>query len=98
MIRLSKHFMEKWRERLGTEPDPRAVMDIIRDPGTVIVQRCRNLQMPATGEHYRQAAIYWNAALGMVLKVDEFRGVAITVLVSRNHNGNGKRRLEDASI
>lgn len=98
MIKLSKHFAERWRERVGTEPDPRAVMDIIRDPHTVIVQRCRNLQMPATGEYYRQAAIYWSPALDLIIKVDEFRGVAITVLVRRNHNGNGKRGLEDAGI
>jgi len=89
MIYLSKHFVERWQERVGTEPDPRVVTDIIRDPHTVIVQRCRNLQMPATGEHYRQAAIYWSPTLDLIIKVDEFRGVAITVLSRRNGNGNG---------
>ena len=91
MIKLSKHFVERWRERVGTEPDPRAVMDIIRDPHTVIVQRCRDLEVPGSRSKFRQAAIYWSPDLDVVLKVDEFKAVAITVLARRNGNGNGNK-------
>lgn len=90
MIKLSRHFVERWRERVGSEPSPRMVMDIIRDPGTVVVQRGRDLQVPWSGRMFRQAAIYWSPALDVVIKVDEVRKRAITVLARRNRNGRRK--------
>lgn len=90
MIELSRHFVERWRERVGSEPSPRMVMDIIRDPGTVVVQRGRDLQVPWSGRMFRQAAIYWSPALDVVIKVDEVRKRAITVLARRNRNGRRK--------
>ena len=91
MIELSRHFVERWRERVGSEPSPRMVMDIIRDPSTVVVQRGRDLQVPRSGQMFRQAAIYWSPALDVVIKVDEVRKRAITVLARRN--GNGRRKV-----
>lgn len=90
MIELSRHFVERWRERVGSEPSARMITDIIRDPGTVVVQRGRDLQVPWSGRMFRQAAIYWSPALDVVIKVDEVRKRAITVLARRNRNGRRK--------
>ena len=91
MIELSRHFVERWRERVGSEPSPRMITDIIHDPETVVVQRCRDLQVPRSGRMFRQAAIYWSPALDVVIKVDEVRKRAITVLARRNGNARANR-------
>lgn len=79
MVVLSRHFEERWRERVGTEPSPEVIQDIICDPRTVRIQACRDLRRPCGGQ-FRQAAVYWSPALGVIVKIDEYRNRAITVL------------------
>jgi hypothetical protein len=79
MVVLSKHFEQRWRERVGTEPSPSVIQEIIDDPKTVRIQACRDLQRPCGG-WFRQAAVYWSPALDVIVKIDEYRNRAITVL------------------
>lgn len=83
MLRLSRHFVERWKERVGSDAKPDTVTKIVRSPETVRVQGCRNLQW-LNGDMFRQLAIYWNPGWNVVIKVDEFQGVAVTVLSPKN--------------
>lgn len=91
MVVLSKHFEERWRERVGTEPSPNIVHEIVRDPRTVRVQACRDLRRPC-GTHFRQAAVYWSPVLDVIVKIDEFSNRAITVLEKHMNKPTGGKR------
>ena len=79
MLTLTRHFIERWRERVGDEPDPEEIEKIIKSKHTVKVQGCRLLFDPK-GRPFKQPAIYWHPEKNVVIKIDEVDQVAITVL------------------
>lgn len=76
-LSLSKHFTERWVERVGNWPTPEAVQHYMNQ--SVRVQHCRDL-IDTDGRHYRVLGIYWHPELDLVIKVDEKKRVAVTVL------------------
>ena len=83
MIRLSRHFVNNWKMRVGGDPDPAEITRMLAD--SIRVQPCRNLQR-LNGELYRQLAIYWIPERDIIIKVDDFYGTAVTVMT-----GNGRK-------
>jgi hypothetical protein len=83
MVVLSKHFEERWRERMDGEPSPETVERIMREG--VVVQRPGSF-VKGDGSIVRKLGIYWDTALGVIVKVDELKGMAVTVL------SGGKRK------
>jgi len=81
---LSDHFVKNWRKRIGNEPTVELVVEIIRH-GIIVVKglKCITLE----GRPHTQLAVYWDPALNVVITVDEFKDVAVSVLT-----GNGKNR------
>lgn len=88
-IQLTKHFSERWQERIGNWPTPEAVAHYIRQ--SVQLQKPQALTLEG-GEPYRVLAIYWNKELNLAILVDE-RGAscrAVTVLTDRGKKRRGK--------
>ncbi|MBW1666740.1 MAG: hypothetical protein JRJ66_01575 [Deltaproteobacteria bacterium] len=84
MITLSKHFIENWRARVGNEPSPELVQGIMQYG--VIVLKPRVLMTPE-GKPFKQLGIYWDPELQVIVKIDEFKGRAVSVLAPKNGRG-----------
>lgn len=77
-MRLSKHFIERWQERLSTPvPSGREIEGMVNE--SVLLQRQRDLFTPR-GRRIRVLATYWVTAEKIVLKVDEKNATVVTVL------------------
>jgi len=91
MIALSEHFKQNWRRRIGNEPTVEMVQEIMQR--SVIVQRARSLRT-LDGRPFKTLGIYWAPDIGVVVSVDEFKGMAVSCLVGEkadNANGMGRR-------
>lgn len=78
MLRLSKHFMRRWEERVGSCPPGCA--DVIRMiEGSVILQKYEEL-FTVRGFRKRIPALYWYPQQDIVFKVDESLRCVMTVL------------------
>ncbi|HDD53602.1 MAG TPA: hypothetical protein ENF32_06010 [Thermosulfidibacter takaii] len=82
---LSDHFVRRYRQRLGKKPSLAEVKRIIQE--SVRVQGTRVVRYK--GKPFLVPSIYVHPR-GIILKVDEMDGTAITILVS-DKNGNGRR-------
>jgi hypothetical protein len=78
---LTRHFSQRWQERVGNWPTPEAIADYIRH--SVRVQGCEDFTRK-DGSSFRMLAIYWHPALDLVIKVDGIRNAAVTVLSMDN--------------
>jgi hypothetical protein len=78
---LTRHFSQRWQERVGNYPTAEAIADYIRH--SVRVQGCEDLTRK-NGTPFRMLAIYWHPALDLVIKVDGIRNAAVTVLSMEN--------------
>lgn len=77
-MKLSKHFRERWKERVKKPiPAAKEIEDMI--DGALFLQRCRDL-FTARGIRQRILAVYWITDQGLIIKIDEKAGVAVTVL------------------
>jgi len=77
-MKLTRHFEERWAERIGTPvPAPGEVEEMKND--AIFIQRSRDLFTP-TGRRYRILALYWLPQENLILKIDERRNVAVTII------------------
>ena len=84
MLKLSRHFIDNWKERIGGSPDVEEVKAIIRE--SLLIQRCNKYQR-FDGRESHTLAIYWHPARSIVIKVDETKDKAVTVLSPKNRGG-----------
>ena len=79
-MQLSQHFRDRWEERVGKPiPSPEEAEKMIRQHGVRGLQECRDLYT-TRGYQYRVLALYWIKERGIVIKVDEIKNVAVTVI------------------
>lgn len=79
-MKLSKHFIDRWRERVKTPvPTAKEVEGMINE--SLLLQRHRDVYTPR-GRHIRILALYWMIDEGLIVKIDEKVNVAVTVLTS----------------
>ncbi len=75
-LTLSKHFLQRWQERVGNWPTLDAVRHYLEH--SIVVQRGVSL-VTFNGGHHTVLALYWNPDIDTVIKVDTVRNVAVTV-------------------
>ena len=86
-MQLSRHFRERWEERVGEPiPSPEEIEKLIRRQDTKWLQKCRDLYT-SRGRKYRVLALYWIKERNMVIKIDEKNNVAVSVM-SRGEAAN----------
>ncbi len=87
-MKLSKHFIENWKTRVGREPNAFFVRRIIRE--SVRAQHGHDVCDIKSGRMlFRVLAIYWHPGLDLIIKVDQTEGVAVTVLSGKNCKNGG---------
>ncbi len=80
-MKLTAHFHENWSKRVeGPVPEPDRIEEMIAE--SVIVQRFKAFTL-RNGFYYKRLAIYWNPELGIVLKIDEGLGNAVSVMSAK---------------
>ena len=80
--RLSDHFLRRWRERVGGEPDLEAINRIVdaahrtRGTRTLYARRHGGRLIPV-----KLLTEYWNPDWNVILRIDDDRREAVTVIV-----------------
>lgn len=87
-LTLTKHFIDRWMERVGNWPTVEAVSHFLAQ--SVKVQGCLDLMHP-DGTPFRMLAIYWHPELDLLIKMDTTCNAAVTVL-SRDNWGRKKKK------
>ena len=86
---LSSHFKDNWQVRVGGEPTEAQIEQLCRE--SVVVQRARSLMM-YDGTPFRTLTLFWHPEKKIVIKLDEFAGVAVSVLCA------DKRRMREGAV
>ena len=75
MLRLSKHFVKNYRERVGNDPSAPQVNKLIRQ--AVRVQKGRRI----TGRFsiHKTLTIYWHVEKEIIITVDHFNRTVVSV-------------------
>lgn len=80
-MHLTRHFIENWRDRVGSHPTEGMVSGIIRD--SIRLHKGRTL-FKADGQPFNTLSIYWHPDLKLVLYVDRFNDAAVSVISRDN--------------
>lgn len=91
-LMLTKHFEQRWFERVGNKPTIAAVRHFIRH--SIPVQAGEDVTR-ADGTPFRILAIYWHPELDLVIKIDSKNKTAVTVLTRENW---GRRRDDGTTV
>lgn len=75
-LKLTHHFIDNWRLRVGGEPAAGAVQQIIRT--SVRVQKA--MWVVRDREPWLLLEIWWHPGLDLVIKLDPYENVAVTVM------------------
>ena len=74
MLKLSKHFVDNWRERVSsTAPSPEKVDDIIKSSVRVLKGR------KAIGTYIKTLTVYCHFGLNITITVDHFTQTVVSV-------------------
>jgi len=87
--RLTRHFLQRWRDRIGTDPSLEEVNRILRR--SCRVKRQQHLWVNCNGrlEPYKTLSLWWSHPDGLILWVDDERGAAVTVIAHmEDEHGN----------
>lgn len=77
-MKLSKHFIHRWRERVGKPVPTTEEMEGMLNE-SVMLQRQRDTFTPR-GRRINILALYWVIDENLILKVDEKKAIVVTVL------------------
>ena len=77
-MKLTKHFCERWKERVKRPLPTANEIEELRDEA-LFLQRGRDLFTPR-GRSIRVLALYWAVEENLILKIDEKTDVAVPVL------------------
>ena len=89
MLRLSKHFIENLRKRVGDIPTAKNVDGIIRQ--SVRVQKGK--KAVTRFSFIKTLTIYWHTDLKLIITVDHFTRTVVSVYSESNMPQGGKLRI-----
>ncbi|BBO80199.1 hypothetical protein DSCO28_07650 [Desulfosarcina ovata subsp. sediminis] len=75
-LTLSKHFCQRWQERVGNWPTIDAVRHYLTQ--SIVVQGGKSL-MTFNGSPHRVLALYWCPEIETIMAVDTVQNMAVTV-------------------
>lgn len=96
VTRLSKHFCDRWEERVGGRPTVEGVNWLIRQGQCLRRQQDLWRQDRWGMRPYRLLAEYWCHRAGMLIRVDSERGIAVTVIVPEGMEATRRQYQSDA--
>lgn len=78
---LSRHFIERWLERVGTVPSLESVNHICRKGQRIVRQKRLYRAVDGRVVPCKTLALWWNHSHGVIVWVDEDTRTAVTVVV-----------------
>ena len=82
---LSKHFIRRWKQRVGAAPTVEGVNRILAGARKITAQRKLFEGHPRQGlKPWKLLAEYWHPRAGGIIRVDEDNRCAITVFADRD--------------
>jgi len=87
-FKKTKHFDQRWVERVGGDPPTFEEISRILD-NSVMIQDSKNAFTPR-GQPIRILALYWNHNLQLILKIDRKNNTLVTVLTPKLLENQGK--------
>ncbi|MBA3012945.1 MAG: hypothetical protein KKF12_18505 [Proteobacteria bacterium] len=88
-MRLSKHFIDNWYERVGNYPTEEMIKGIILD--SVVIQKGLKLKK-LDNTPFNTLTNYWHPDLKLILRIDCFTNTAVSVLTPENMPKPHKRQ------
>jgi hypothetical protein len=73
-MRLSKHFIEKWLDRMGYKPDIESIMELVKNG--ICIQKGRVCEKTAV------PSIFWNYRVNIIIVVNDKDRKIITFYVA----------------
>lgn len=80
-MRLSKHFIKNWYDRVGNYPTEDMIQSIILD--SVLIEKGRKLR-DMDGNPFVTLTNYWHPDLKVIIRIDRFSDTAVSVLTPEN--------------
>ncbi|MEN6439451.1 MAG: hypothetical protein ABFD97_12830 [Syntrophobacter sp.] len=77
---LSRHFVQRWTQRVGAAPSVEGVNRIIEKSSQIRDQDRFIKEVAGQRRVIIQLAEYWYHPGGLIIKVDERNGMAVTVI------------------
>ena len=94
-MKLTKHFKDNWRERVGGEVTVEEMVSILRE--SVIVQ-WGSMFKKSDGQTFKTMKIYWHPGRQVVIKMDPFGNRAVTVLSIKNYHHKNRKRKNGRTV
>lgn len=92
MLKLTRHFVENWRERVdGRVPDPRMVEALVHSKHTVRAIRFKEFE-GVDGESIRVLEVRWYVPGDLIITIDRANNAAVSVYTPINSPA-GKARV-----
>jgi len=80
MLNLTRHFQNNWMKRVGGDPDPEKVNQIVRE--AIRVQKGRFAK--TYSGIFKTLTIYWHPPLGLMLTADHHKNTLVSVYSNEN--------------
>ena len=90
-MRLTRHFINNWYERVGNHPTEAMIRGIIIN--SIRVQKGKKLRK-LNGLPFTTLTIYWHPDLKLILQIDCFNNAAVSVLSNENKPNIDKRQAQ----
>nr|WP_319491829.1 hypothetical protein [uncultured Desulfobacter sp.] len=88
MLKLSKHFVDNWQDRVGRVPSVAKLRRILRQ--SVRIQKGR--QIYGRSAWIKTLSIYWHPELHVIITVDNYKDTAVSVY---SEDMGGRRQIGD---
>lgn len=80
MLRLTRHFVENYRDRVGGDPDTQEINKTIRQ--AVRIQKAKDGY--TRDGYFKILALYWHVPKAWVISVDPFKKKVVTIVTGAN--------------
>lgn len=89
---LSRHFCERWLERVGTVPSLESINHICCKGQRIVRQKRLYRALNGRVVPHKTLALWWNHSHGVIVWVDEETRTAVTVIVPEQAAGGKEKR------
>jgi hypothetical protein len=81
-VKLTQHFIDNWRKRIGGEPSPALVKKILAE--AVCIQTGTLFLSLQGKEVVNTLSIYWHREQNLIIKIDNYQDRAVSILNGKN--------------
>jgi len=89
IVRMTRHFVERWKQRVGIEPTVEWINRIIVEGHRIRRGKIlwKALSDPGKYVPIKLLTEYWSPSMNVIIRVDEDNACAVTVITPNGHSG-----------